>query len=557
MLKKIIFIALVCLIQAHLQGSYLISSSKELSLNTQSLHFKDINNKNNQDSIALSLGISRMGGSGRSNGDNTSNSHHISSSRNNANNTSNTTASFGIQHIGYTQAGKTQATLGEGEIVINGINNPQSLGTKEFKEFKDLNRDVNTIEVITQDKLTHALDVNTNIDMRVFTQKGREEIGNDFKSLPQNLIKSTIGSTSTFVLNPLITSYEVLTDKDSLVTDIPTQYLANQKAMVSTNNLNRNTINNLASGLTTEEIHQALSGENNNVLLYYDKEDNATGFYDNNHKQIYLNGAYGTLTSTKTFINTLSHEKAHSLTHKENIANNAGSYGNIIYSFGNALNFTHSHTSGRINPNQTNKTGINQTNKLGLKTNPIPQYQPITPKQWYQEQLADPKASKLLTQNTYQARLVNQGERDNHPATIAGGAAIGLEACIENPVGCAIIAGVGTAVIINKALKDEPLKQSKGNEQGAKQETPKNESAKQTGERKEDIHQPGPPNVDGKTLKKRKGNQGYTDEDGNIYQRDRLHNRWEKYDKKGNHLGEFDNNGIQTKPPKPGRKIDP
>lgn len=44
-----------------------------------------------------------------------------------------------------------------------------------------------------------------------------------------------------------------------------------------------------------------------------------------------------------------------------------------------------------------------------------------------------------------------------------------------------------------------------------------------------------------------------------IYEWDSLHGRVEKYDQRGNHLGEFDpNTGVQTKPANPSRpRIEP
>jgi filamentous hemagglutinin len=51
--------------------------------------------------------------------------------------------------------------------------------------------------------------------------------------------------------------------------------------------------------------------------------------------------------------------------------------------------------------------------------------------------------------------------------------------------------------------------------------------------------------------------QTYKDEDGNCYEWDRQHGTVEKYDKRGNHLGEYDPvTGAQTDSPIPSRRPD-
>jgi len=49
----------------------------------------------------------------------------------------------------------------------------------------------------------------------------------------------------------------------------------------------------------------------------------------------------------------------------------------------------------------------------------------------------------------------------------------------------------------------------------------------------------------------------WKDADGNIWEWDSQHGTFEKYDKRGRHLGEYDTNGNQTKPPDPSRKVEP
>jgi Cytotoxic len=49
----------------------------------------------------------------------------------------------------------------------------------------------------------------------------------------------------------------------------------------------------------------------------------------------------------------------------------------------------------------------------------------------------------------------------------------------------------------------------------------------------------------------------WKDPDGTIYEWDYLHGTVEKYDKRGKHLGEFDQNGRKLKGPEPDQRIDP
>jgi hypothetical protein len=50
----------------------------------------------------------------------------------------------------------------------------------------------------------------------------------------------------------------------------------------------------------------------------------------------------------------------------------------------------------------------------------------------------------------------------------------------------------------------------------------------------------------------------WKDRDGTIYEWDYQHGTVEKYDRRGNHQGEYDpNTGTRVKDPDPARKIDP
>ena len=75
-----------------------------------------------------------------------------------------------------------------------------------------------------------------------------------------------------------------------------------------------------------------------------------------------------------------------------------------------------------------------------------------------------------------------------------------------------------------------------------------------------------PPNLPGfpnATLDKPKATRGHKprtrwrEKDGTFYEFDRRHGTIEKYDKRGNHQGEFTVDGRQTKPPNPNYKAIP
>ncbi|WP_305863106.1 colicin E3/pyocin S6 family cytotoxin, partial [Helicobacter cholecystus] len=114
-------------------------------------------------------------------------------------------------------------------------------------------------------------------------------------------------------------------------------------------------------------------------------------------------------------------------------------------------------------------------------------------------------------------------------------------------------AGVFSAYMIHRLIKEKAQKEGISLDESAKRLG----VVYGEGRRNKDEYQPGPPNIPDKTFQNRKNKSGYTDQEGNIYQRDHLHNRWEVYDKRGNHLGEIDHNGKQTKNKVPGRKIKP
>ena len=188
-------------------------------------------------------------------------------------------------------------------------------------------------------------------------------------NLPGNLVKATAGAINTAV-NPLITAYEVATNKDVGINDIVDQWKSNAKAGANMIKSDRNVINNLSTGKADVNDIQKATG-NDKVKVYYDENDKVQGFHDNDTNDIYLNAANNTATNTDTFVRTYGHETAHDYTQNESVANNAGSYAKGIFNTLNTLSFDSVNTSG----NATSKdwlgnqfSNVNSANALANNT---------------------------------------------------------------------------------------------------------------------------------------------------------------------------------------------
>ncbi|MDO7252687.1 hemagglutinin repeat-containing protein [Helicobacter cappadocius] len=539
----------------YLEAAYLISGSDELFFNTDTFSYKDKENKDYISSKGISVSLQS---------DNQLFSH--------------SSIQIGLSKEGSVTEGKTLATLGKGEIFIA---NPDGL-------IHTINRDISKSSAITQDKITAALNANVQIDNRLFSQKGRESIYEDIISLPNNLIKTTNG-VLTLAFNPLISATEVLFNPDISLHEVFNQWKSNQSAAVAINNLDRKTFNDLSSGQDITDIIAAIKGENHDrVHIYYDETDGVNGFYDNKNKQIYLNAANNIATDTKTFVKTYTHENAHRFTHNDNIANNAGSYGNFSYHLSNFLGFSHINTKGIPTQNKDNTTT----------------YTPISSKQWYENQISNtgfnhksyptlnndfnlnnnnhkdnnpdkqnnPDNSDnnnhfkdILDYNNHQASLVEQEDRDNFLNPIWDIGNIVYDALAysyysikgdrEGKKDSLIDLTADGVSLFIPFIPAGITKATRGTYKATKNIAKNVQS--QTKERKVNVYQPGAPNIDGKIFTKKKGNQGYVDQDGNIYQRDRQHKGWEVYNKRGEHKGEIDHNGNKTDDAIKGRRIKP
>lgn len=389
----------------YLEGAYLLSNSNKLFLNTDTFSYKDKENKDYLSSKSLSV-----------------------SAQSNQKAFSQSSTQIGLSHQGNLTEGKALATLGEGEIHISHLDDAS----------KTINTDISKSNPITEDKITGLLNINTQIDNRFFTHKGRESIYEDITSLPSNLIKTTNGAF-TLAFNPLLSTAEVLLSPDISVKEILSQWKANQSSAVAINNLDRSILNELSSGQNIDDIESAIKGENQDkVHIYYDETDNLKGFYDNKNKQIYLNAANDSATDTKTFVQTYTHENAHHFTHNDAIANNAGSYGNFSYHLSNLLGFTSINTEGKTTTNHNNilttapisskEWQQNQSHNIGFNHSNHPSNNDDFTSNTNNDKSNSNTYSisnafkDILDYNNYQASLVEDEDRDNSAAAILKGA---------------------------------------------------------------------------------------------------------------------------------------
>lgn len=566
----------------YLEGAYLLSNSDKLSLTTQTFSYKDKENKDYLSSKAISL-----------------------SAQSDQKSISHSSTQIALSHQGRNTQGATLATLGKGEIHIS--NSEDSL--------KTINTDISKSTPMTEDKITGLLNINTQIDNRFFTHKGRESIYEDISSIPSNLIKTTNGAF-TLAFNPLLSIAEVLLSPDISLKEILSQWKANQSSAVAINNLDRNILNELSSGQNIDDIESAIKGENQDrVHIYYDETDNLKGFYDNKNKQIYLNAANDSATDTRTFVQTYTHENAHHFTHNDAIANNAGSYGNFSYHLSNLLGFTPINTEGRTTSNHNNipttTTPIsskewqqNQSNNIGFNHSNHPSNNDDFTSNTNNDKsnsntYSTSNAFKdILDYNNYQASLVEDGDRDNNAAAILKGAGKiiqkspqlkklgekGLEFAakqvdkLKNTLG---ITKEEESKQEKQHQQEEKSKQSdsaqnsnhssgekkedKGSSQESKDKGQDGGKAKESksGDAKEEKRVSEYPKVHSKSSRKGGGpRERRVDGDGNIYEKDYMHSKkdspvWEKYDKRGRHKGEVDDYNNETKKAKPNRRIEP
>ncbi|MFC1659185.1 hemagglutinin repeat-containing protein [Pseudomonadota bacterium] len=367
-------------------GNTVITDHGNLALNTRTLTYEDLHDSETSESKGFNFQASGWGTGGTTDSTNQANQQGTTGNNNSTrqqNQFPTGSTTIGMQDTGSEKEQITRATIGQGAITIDGVNSDD-----DPTLVAELNRDVNKAQEIIKDQITGALDFETTVDNRILTgfmeveaidengdpvyeknddgtvkldengqpikvmTSGWKQIGEEQRNMGGNLAKATVGATSTLT-NPLVTVYEVATDKNIRITETISQWKANQKAGANMLILNKDVINNLSTGeFDVNEIQAATNNEE--VKIYYnDKEKKSLhGKHDNDTNDIYLNAATGAATNTNTFVTTYGHETGHDYTNgykestSEAIANNSGSYASAIYGLSNLLTGSSVNTRG-------------------------------------------------------------------------------------------------------------------------------------------------------------------------------------------------------------------
>ena len=358
----------------------------------------------------------------------------------------------------------TPITLSNNNQTISSTNTPNTLDTANtpsitptpHKSLSGLNRDLSRSTTITKDIQTNALDSSLSIDNRIFNTNGRDDIASDIKNFKKNILVSGYGATNT-LYNAINTPFQALSNKDISLKDTPTLWKLKQSQQStaltrSQDDFAKDTLDNLSQGKDTLDIQYALAlgifSKEKPSKIYYNPNDETLGFHSTSQAvphQNYLNAASGIITDTNATIFTDAHERAHTYTHSEALANIAGKEAIKAWNIANLI-----HTS--INTNRTNtkpskNLGLSSTNissntaykdiSKGVNNiTPISQttsqnalddnnfgdldlvdYQHLTPKfyltpkSWLATQSKQSKST--LQSNTYNASLIDSVDRDN------------------------------------------------------------------------------------------------------------------------------------------------
>lgn len=339
------------------------------------------------------------------------------------------------------------ANISSGIVIIPSTPTPP-------KPLSGLNRDLSRSATITKDIQTNALDSSLSIDNRIFGRNGRERIASDIKNFKKNTLVSGYGATNT-LYNAISTPFQVLSNKDISLKDTPTLWKLKQSQQStaltrSQDDFAKDTLDNLSGGKDTLDIQYALALGISSVekpsKIYYNPNDEALGFHSTSqatYNQNYLNAASGIITDTNATIFTDAHERAHTYTHSEALANIAGKEAIKAWNIANLI-----HTSintNRANTNSSKNLGLSSTNissniaykdiskgvnnitpisqatsqnalddnnfgDLDLVEHITPKFY-LTPKSWLATQSEQSKST--LQANTYNASLIDSVDRDN------------------------------------------------------------------------------------------------------------------------------------------------
>ncbi len=253
--------------------------------------------------------------------------------------TVNGTTSISLKHLGNDKEQITRATIGDGEIIVGGVSNP---------ELDGLNRDTTKAQEITKDITTGTLDATASIDNRVFTSEGRAEIAREHEGLGENL--SQIGNG---LRNNIITkTIENTRTGDKSLSENFYDYVEQDRQMTELKE-NRKDLMLALNGMTNfdseeaknilQQIADLTAGENgfSGKLQLANVDGNIIGFaYQSNDgevKNITLNMANIDMSDPKALMNVIYHETTNFEEHSANevTAKNRGDTGAGIFGLKN------------------------------------------------------------------------------------------------------------------------------------------------------------------------------------------------------------------------------
>jgi filamentous hemagglutinin len=366
-------------------GAVINSETDNLILSTKELNYENLNDFYISESKGFGLSTSIGTGADKKTG----NEHP------------NGSTTLSLKSTGEEKEQETRATIGNGNIIVKDkINGEEITNDNQEQLLSNLNRDINNSQQITRDMITGALDGSMTIDNRLFTEEGRESIKNDFSNLRTNLKIATYGATNT-VYNIGKTAYQVATNDEIGITDAVDTWKANQSQQVTAltrgaNEKVRETLNNLSEGKDINDIEQSLAlgiGEDEKgTKIYYNEEtDGETmGFNDKDTKQSYINAGStdnngnDIITNTNSIIGADAHERTHTYTDNEAVANVASSSAQTAWT---VTNWIYGDT--------INTTGT------------------ATSQSWLNSQLTNTANTTTLLNNTIEANSVAKEDRDN------------------------------------------------------------------------------------------------------------------------------------------------
>ena len=377
-----------------------------LNLTTRSLTYQDIRDSNNSYNGGFNLSESL---SPNNNNSGNPNQPNINQDKNQF--PSGNTV-IGMSSEGYEQEQITRATVGGGSINIANNNHTPTL-----------NRNINQSQEITRDTVTGALNIQTNIDNRLLTSAGRNQIVSEISKLPTNLTVTgyaalnNLSNATESIIESMARTYS---SKDSSNNPL-TIYASKQSAQVvelnrASNRDTRSTLRMLPNGQSPDDIqvalntgindlnHDNIANDGNHVYANNDTDSNILGFNDRSNNQGYVNLASGTdgnnnATNTDTLIFTDAHERAHNITSNEDFANMAGREDVQAW-----------HIANWIYGGGGNAGNINTNNNIA---------NPITLAEWNRNYNAD-NSNLIRTNNQIALQVTNQDRLYN--TVLLGGA---------------------------------------------------------------------------------------------------------------------------------------